>query len=121
MVRPVDVMTINRKPALYETWWAYGIFILIAIGIITYAVLRYRAHLYNENQEMWSDSTEMIKMRQYLESPVSLPDEEFRHLDSLLVSKATEVGRGPPLRTRVRRQRPRFGLQHVALVVHSQD
>ena len=40
---------------------------------------------------MWSDSTEMIKMRQYLESPVSLPDEEFRHLDSLLVSKATEV------------------------------
>ena len=88
---PVNVMTVNRKPALYETWWAYCIFILIAIGIITYAVLRYRTHLYNENQEMWSDSTEMIKMRQYLESPVSLPDEEFRHLDILLVSKATEV------------------------------
>lgn len=88
---PENLLKVERKPAFYETWWATSLLILITIGFIILSIVKYRRHLYNENQEMWSDSAEMVKMRQYLESPVSLPDEEFRHLDSLLVSKATEV------------------------------
>lgn len=88
---PIEVLTVDRRPAIYETWWANCIIIVIIVGLTVFAIWRYRKHLYNENQEMWSDSAEMVKMRQYLESPVSLPDEEYRHLDSLLVSKATEV------------------------------
>ena len=88
---PVEILTIERKPALYETWWASTLVILFVIVGIAYAIHRYRRHVLDESEEIWSDSAEMVKMRKYIESPVSLPDEEFRHLDSLLVSKATEV------------------------------
>lgn len=88
---PVKLLSLERKPAFHQTWWAITLMVMIAMAVLAYIIVRYRRFVHKENEEMWSDSAEMVKMRQYLESPVSLPDEEFRHLDSLLVSKATEV------------------------------
>lgn len=86
----VTHLHIDSRPAFYKTYWAYIIYILIAAGLILTGMYFYRRRLRNENEEMWTDSQEMIKMRDYLTSSISLPDEEYRMLDKMFVKKATE-------------------------------
>lgn len=54
-------------------------------------MIYYQRRLTAKNEEMWSDSEEMLKMRSYLTSPVTLPEEEFQKLDRVLLEKATKV------------------------------
>lgn len=81
---------IKRKPYWYESWWAILIYIALicmAFGMLLYSYLR---RTKQKNNEIWQDSKEMMKMKNYLESTVELPDEEFRKLDRILVEKATK-------------------------------
>lgn len=84
-------LKIRRLPHFYETWWAWCIYIILLLGIGWYAMIYYQRRLTAKNEEMWSDSEEMLKMRSYLTSPVTLPEEEFQKLDRVLLKKATKV------------------------------
>lgn len=86
-----SALVIYRAPAFYATWWAIAIYVLLALLILGYILHLYLKHINKENEEMWSDSKEMVKMRTYLSSPVTLPEEEFRELDRILLEKATKV------------------------------
>lgn len=84
-------LIIRRKPHLWETWWAYTLYFLFLAAVVG-AIIYYNLHRVNaRNEEMWSDSEEMIKMRSYLQSPVTLPEEEFQKLDKILLDKATKA------------------------------
>lgn len=86
-----SALVIYRAPAFYATWWAIAIYVLLALLVLGYILHLYLKHINKENEEMWSDSKEMVKMRTYLSSPVTLPEEEFRELDRILLEKATKV------------------------------
>lgn len=87
----VTTLDIKRLPHFYESWWAFCIYCLIIISVAAYTLYYYQRRLKEKNEEMWADSEEMIKMRSYLTSPVTLPDEEFQKLDKILLEKATKV------------------------------
>ncbi len=87
----ISEIKIYRKPALYATWWAILVYIIVGVSLIIFIFAVYKKHMAMENERMWTDSKEMIKMRQYLESPVTLPEEEYRELDRVLLEKATKT------------------------------
>lgn len=87
----ITELKIYRAPAFYETWWAYLIYILLAAGILSYGLCFYLKRVKRKNDELWADSEEMIKMRNYLDSEVNLPEPEFMHLDKLFLEKAVKA------------------------------
>lgn len=87
----ITKFTVIKKPHWYESWWAICLYTLILLSIIAGALYYYSRKIKNENETMWADSKEMIKMRTYLESPVTLPDEEYKKLDRILLQKATQT------------------------------
>lgn len=88
---PTVLATIEQQPFWYQTWWARLAMVLLLVAIGASAVRMMLARQRKRNEEIWTDSEEMIKMRTYLSSPVTLPDEEFRMLDKMLIEKATKV------------------------------
>lgn len=87
----ITTLEIDRKAAYYESWWAFIIYLLALLAVVYWALRTYSKRMRRESEEMWADSQEMIKMRNYLESPVTLPEEEFMELDKLFLEKATKV------------------------------
>lgn len=87
----VNELQINSKAPLYASWWAIIIYVAVVFGLLFYIFYMYSRHVNKENEKMWTDSKEMVKMREYLQSPVTLPQEEFRELDRVLLEKATKV------------------------------
>ncbi|MCM1449307.1 MAG: helix-turn-helix domain-containing protein [Clostridiales bacterium] len=85
------LLVIDRLPHWWETWWAFTLYLLLLAALVG-AIIYYNLHRVNaRNEAMWSDSQEMIKMRSYLQSPVTLPEEEFQKLDKILLDKATKA------------------------------
>lgn len=90
--KEVTELSIRRLPAFYETWWAYLFYVLIVMGVSGYSLYLYLKRVDRKNNnEMWADSKEMIKMRIYLDSKVNLPEPEFVQLDKLLLEKAVKA------------------------------
>ena len=87
----VTEIHIDQKMPWYASWWTWILYALVLIAVIIAIGRFYTERLKNKNEEMWNDSEEMVKMREYLQSPVSLPEEEFRQLDKILLEKATKV------------------------------
>ena len=87
----LTTLEIKRLPHFYESWWAFLIYFLLLLLSVGYVLVLYRRRLKKQNEELWADSEEMIKMRSYLSSPVTLPEEEFQKLDRILLEKATKV------------------------------
>lgn len=87
-------LSIKRLPAFYETWWAILCYILTATGIIAAGVLRYIRNMNRRNEELYADSSELMKMRNYLKEDkpdsrlgVTVSDIEFAKLDEILLQK----------------------------------
>lgn len=87
----ITELHIRQKPYFYNSWWAWLIYVAILAAGISLLVYYFVERARKKNEAIWSDSQEMLKMRTYLSSPVSLPEEEFRELDKVLLEKATKV------------------------------
>lgn len=90
----VTRLSIERLPAFYETWWAILCYILTATGIIAAGILRYIRNMNRQNEELYADSSELMKMRNYLKEDkpasrlgVMVSDIEFAKLDEILLKK----------------------------------
>ena len=86
----ITELTIDKLPAFYETWWAYLFYIIISISIVGGIVYRYFKRIERKNEEMWSDSSEMIKMKHYLDSEITPQEPEFQNLDKMLLDNAVK-------------------------------
>ena len=87
----VTELVVERRPHLYETWWAFMAYVILGLGLTGGGLYLYLRRMRERNEEMWTDSEEMVKMRSYLSSPVTLPDEEFQKLDRKLLENATKA------------------------------
>lgn len=87
----VTELRIRQHPYFYNSWWAWLIYVIIMAAGISSLIYYFLERGRKKNEAIWSDSKEMLKMRSYLSSPVSLPEEEFRELDKVLLEKATKV------------------------------
>lgn len=85
---------IKCLPAFYETWWAklsYFISATMFIGFIAYYDIKKRT---KKNEEIYLDSVELSKMREYLlsennrdKSDIKITETEIVQLDELLLEK----------------------------------
>ena len=85
-----------RKADYYESWWAYTIYCMLILACSTICISFYHKRIERKNNEMWSDSQEMIKMKHYLNCEVNLNEDEYIQMDKLLLDKAikiVEIGR----------------------------
>lgn len=82
-------------PAFYETWWAKLFYILFGLSLILFWA-RYDIKRRNsKNEELYADSVELAKMRNYLRMPkdnkvkadVDITEIEVVQLDKLLLQK----------------------------------
>ena len=86
---------IKRLPAFYESNIAYLCYALILIALIALLVRQVQKHDSMENERMWNDSQEMLKMRNYLyetkpaetAESLRLPESEYKQLDQAFVQK----------------------------------
>lgn len=86
----VAQLTIRRLPAFYETWWAYTLYLLLLVVALLLTINWYVSGVKKKNNELWSDSQELIKMRHYLGSEVAISEPEELQLDSMLLDKAVK-------------------------------
>ena len=77
-------------PAWYETSWAYVLYVLMSFAGLGWAAYAYSRRLKRKNEELWADSTELVKMRDYL-NQTSHGEDETEKLDRLLTEKAVKV------------------------------
>lgn len=87
----ITEMVITRLPAFYESWIAYLIYMMIAALTVTYSILHYRRRIEKKNNELWADSKEMIRMRDYLDNKQSESESETKQLDKIIIDKAIEA------------------------------
>lgn len=95
----VAVLHIERLPAFYETSWAYACYALLILAALILLILSVQRRDKRKNEEMWSDSKEMLRIRNYLEdvAPASkvtqnlLPKSEYLKLDQAFLRKVTEA------------------------------
>jgi ligand-binding sensor domain-containing protein/AraC-like DNA-binding protein len=87
----ITEMTIKRLPAFYESWLAYLVYFLITIFAITYSILRYRHRIEEKNNELWADSKEMMRMRDYLDNRQAESESETIRLDKIIIDKAIKA------------------------------
>lgn len=87
----VTSIKIHRIPAFYESSWAYLLYMVLAFGGVTYLLVWYIRRMERKNNELWQDSAEMVRMKKYLDSKITLPDNDFVELDKALLHKATKV------------------------------
>ncbi len=92
---PVTVLEIERLPAFYESTTAYVLYCLLILAAL--AALIYWVHRSDEkkNEQMWSDSREMLSMRNYIKddtpSGERLPESEFLALDRAFLAKVRQA------------------------------
>jgi serine phosphatase RsbU (regulator of sigma subunit)/ligand-binding sensor domain-containing protein len=85
-------LTIIINPPLWATWWAYGLYIFFALGLL-YSIRRYELNRRQEKEENRRKSKELEEARQLQLSmlPKELP--QLPHLDiAVYMQTATEVG-----------------------------
>lgn len=97
----VAQLKIHRLPAFYESTLAYIIYIILGLGVLALLILMVQRRDRKKNEVMWSDSQEMLQMRNYIKGvdpdeegaqhPSTLPASEYRQLDKLFVERATEA------------------------------
>ena len=87
----VTSITLNRLPAFYESTWAYLLYSFLAFLIVSYLLVWYIKRMQRKNNELWQDSAEMVRMKKYLDSKITLPDNDFVELDKVLLDKATHI------------------------------
>lgn len=89
--RTTTTLYIRRLPAWYETWWAYLIYIGIVLGGTGYGIYRYVRRMKRCNEELWADSEEMLRMRDYLSLTHEPESGEQENLGRILMDKAVKV------------------------------
>lgn len=104
---------IERLPAFYQTGWAITLYIVLLTAGLFLGFRFYLRRMKVKNEELYADSTELMKMRSYLnEKPVPqaeirISDMEFAKLDEILLGnilKAVEENLSEP----------DFDVQHLA-------
>lgn len=105
---------ITRLPAFYQTGWAMAFYLLLLLGGIYAGIRFYLRKMKQKNEELYADSTELMKMRSYLNGnrqdvhpEVQISDREFANLDKMLLDnilKAVEDNLSEP----------DFDVQHLA-------
>ena len=92
---PVSLLEIERLPAFYESTTAYVLYCLLVL--MSLAALIWWVHRSDEkkNEQMWSDSREMLAMRNYIKdntpSAERLPESEFLELDQAFLAKVKQA------------------------------
>lgn len=82
---------IERLPAFYQTRWAIAFYILVVIAGIFVGLRFYLRRMKLKNEELYADSTELMKMRSYLDekpvpqTEVRISEIEFAKLDEILL------------------------------------
>lgn len=87
----VTEITIRQKPAWYDSTIAYCIYsaiLLCSIWILESVHIR---RVKKKDEEKWSDSAEIVKMRTYVESNESGKSSEDSEIDNLLISRITSA------------------------------
>ena len=106
-------MHITRLPAFYQTGWAIALYLLLMLGGIYASIHFYLRRMKRKSEELYADSTELMKMRSYLDGKqpshpeVRVSDLEFARLDEMLLEnilKAVEDNLSEP----------DFDVQHLA-------
>lgn len=87
----VTSINIHRIPAFYESTWAYLLYMVLAFGGVAYLLVWYIRRMERKNNELWQDSAEMVRMKKYLDSKITLQENEFMELDKVLLEKATRI------------------------------
>jgi ligand-binding sensor domain-containing protein/AraC-like DNA-binding protein len=88
----VTEMTVYRAPAFYESWAAYLLYAILLTAAVVYALLLYRRKINNQNNELWEDSKELVRMRDYLNNrPIAATDNDSEQLDKILLDKAAQA------------------------------
>lgn len=87
----VSELVIRRLPAFYETWWAYFLYVTLFSAFLVGSIYKYKKRMERKNNELWSDSQELMKMRHYLDSEVNSSEWEYEQLDKLLLEKAVKT------------------------------
>ncbi|WP_417128735.1 AraC family transcriptional regulator, partial [Phocaeicola sp.] len=104
---------IERLPAFYQTGWAITLYILLLAAGVFLGLRFYLRRMKLKNEELYADSTELMKMRSYLneksgpQTKVRVSDIEFAKLDEILLGnilKAVEENLSEP----------DFDVQHLA-------
>lgn len=105
---------IKRLPAFYQTGWAITLYLFLAPSGIYAGVRFYLRRMKRKSEELYADSTELMKMRSYLNDnqqdvhpEVQISDREFANLDKMLLDnilKAVEDNLSEP----------DFDVQHLA-------
>lgn len=104
---------IERLPAFYQTGWAITLYILLLAAGVFLGLRFYLRRMKLKNEELYADSTELMKMRSYLneksvpQAEVRISDMEFAKLDEILLEnilKAVEENLSEP----------DFDVQHLA-------
>lgn len=86
-----SAFTFDFRPAPYQTWWAYCSYALIA-AIAIFLLIKFNLKMQRrKNERMWNDSSEMIKMRNYLQAPSPTQKPEFEELDKALFNKGVAI------------------------------
>ena len=103
--KEITRLRIERLPAFYESGWAMALYAVAGIGILGAGGLLYVRRVKRSNDELYADSRELMKMREYLRDGTSAPRHvevspiEFARLDELLrqkVLKAVEENLSEP-------------------------
>lgn len=95
----ITYLDIKCLPAFYETWWAKLLYWLSVSLFIIFLVWRDVRRRNRKNEELYSDSVELSKMREYLvmseknkdKSDIKITETEVVQLDELLLQKILKV------------------------------
>ena len=86
--------TIHRLPAFYETWWAYTLYVLIAIGILWIMLHLYLQRIKQENNRMLVERERMQirpEISKVQAKAGSISDIGFVSSDEQLIEKALRI------------------------------
>lgn len=107
-------LQIERLPAFYQTGWAITFYLLLAATGLSTGVYLYLRRMKRKSEELYADSTELMKMRSYLDERQSSPttaiqisDKEFAKLDEILLDKILKA-------VEENLSEPDFDVQHLA-------
>lgn len=98
-------ISITRLPAFYQTGWAITLYVLLVLAGIYACIHFYLRRMKRKNEELYADSTELMKIHSYLNEKqparpeVRITDKEFARLDEILLEhilKAVEDNLSEP-------------------------
>lgn len=85
--QPITCLWINRLPAWYETWWAYTLYIIVALTIISGLLKIYFKRLRKKQKEQIDQQLERARFQFLTNITSSKVDEEFLNKAMALVEK----------------------------------